>query len=177
MDTYQRDVAGCSFEACLRRHEDILMRHCCYALLRCRHDVQIRCCGDVPPRHHNNIPLRRRWVFHLRRTRDVAGTYREMSLRCCHNVLLLGGNRTNLKYCQKNHWNKLFKIFHCFAPFTSLTVSWLFSLSNQYWHKPFSILPYAHLLFHTQAAFISTMLLLTIPRDQSRNVGQCLILK
>ena len=92
---------GVPFETCLRRHEDVLLRRCCYALLRCRHDVQIRCRGDVPPRCLNNIPSRRRWVFHLRHTWDVAGTYREMSLRCCHDVLLLGGNRTNLKYCQK----------------------------------------------------------------------------
>ena len=56
-------------------------RHC-YVLLR-RQDDPIRCRGDVPPR--------RRWVFHLRRTCDVAGTYKEMSLRRRHNVSLPGG--------------------------------------------------------------------------------------
>ena len=38
----------------------------CYVLLRRHHDVPIRCRGDVP--------LRRCWMFHLRRTCDVAGT-------------------------------------------------------------------------------------------------------
>ena len=82
---------GVSFETCLRRHEDVLMRRCCYVLLRRRHDVPIRCRGDVPLRHLNDVPSRRRWVFHLRRIRDVAGTYRETSLRRRNDVLLPDG--------------------------------------------------------------------------------------
>ena len=38
------------------------------------------------------FPLRCRWVFCLRRTCDVVGTYRETSLRRCHGVLLPDGN-------------------------------------------------------------------------------------
>ena len=81
---------GVSFETCLRRREDVLMRRCCYLLLRRRHDVPIRCRGDVPLRHLNDVPSRCRWVFHLRRTCDVTGTYWETSLRRCHDVLLPG---------------------------------------------------------------------------------------
>ena len=51
------------------------MGHRCYVLLRRRHDV----------------PSRRRWEFHLGRTCDVAGTFREMSLRRCRDILLSGG--------------------------------------------------------------------------------------
>ena len=57
------------------------MRRRCYVLLRRRHDVPIRRRGDVPLRRFGDVPPRRRWVFHLRRTYDVAGTYRETSLR------------------------------------------------------------------------------------------------
>ena len=53
----------------------------CYVLLRRRHDVPIRRRGDVPLRRLGDVPPRRRWVFHLRRTYDVAGTYRQTSLR------------------------------------------------------------------------------------------------
>ena len=81
---------GVSFETCLRHREDELMRRCCYALLRRRHEVPIRCRGDVPLRHLNDVPSRCRWVFHLRRTCDVAGTYWETSLRRRHDVLLPG---------------------------------------------------------------------------------------
>ena len=41
-----------------------------------------------------DVSLRRRWVFCLRRTCDVAGTYREMSLRRRHGVLLPGGYKS-----------------------------------------------------------------------------------
>ena len=58
---------GVSFETCLRRRE------------------------DVPLRHLADVPLRRRGVFHLRRTCDVTGTYREMFLRRHYDVLLPGG--------------------------------------------------------------------------------------
>ena len=79
------------FETCLRRRGDVLMGRCCYALLRRRHDVPIRCHGDVPLRLLGDVPRRRHWVFHLRRTCDVAGTYREMLLRCHYDVLLSDG--------------------------------------------------------------------------------------
>ena len=54
----------------------------CYVFLRRRHDVPIRCCADVLLRRLGDVPPRRRWVFNFRRTCDVAGTYRETSLRC-----------------------------------------------------------------------------------------------
>ena len=90
---------GVSFETCLRRREDVPMRRRCYVLLRRRHDVPIRCRGDVPLRRLGDVPSRRRWVFHLRRTCDVAGTYRETSLRHCHDVLLPGGIQLNYISC------------------------------------------------------------------------------
>ena len=83
-------LLGVSFETCLRRRWDVLMRHCCYVLLRCRRDVPITR-GDVPLRRLGGIPTRRRWVFHLGHTCDVAGTYRQTSLRRRHDVLLPGG--------------------------------------------------------------------------------------
>ena len=63
----------------------------CYVLLRRRHDVRIRCRGHAPLRRLGDVPRRRRWVFHLRRNCDVAGTYREMSLRRRYDVLFPGG--------------------------------------------------------------------------------------
>ena len=62
----------------------------CYIFLRCRHDVRIRCRGDVPLKQLSDVPSRHRWVFHLRRTCDVAGTYRETSLQPHYDVLFLG---------------------------------------------------------------------------------------
>ena len=47
--------------------------------------------GYLPLRRLAEVPLRRHWVFHLRRTCDVAGTYKETSLRRRHDVLLPGG--------------------------------------------------------------------------------------
>ena len=64
----------------------------CYVVLRRRHDVPIRCREDVPLIRLGDVPRRRRWVFHLRRNCDVAGTYRETSLRRRSDVLLLVGN-------------------------------------------------------------------------------------
>ena len=55
------------------------------------HDIHIRRREDVPLKRLGDVPLTRRWVFHLRRTCDVTGTYREMSLRRRHDVLLPGG--------------------------------------------------------------------------------------
>ena len=65
-------------------------RHC-YVLLRRHHNVPIRRRGDVPLRRLGDVPPRCRWVFHLRRACDVAGRYREASLRHRHDVLLPGG--------------------------------------------------------------------------------------
>ena len=63
----------------------------CYVLLKRRHDVAIRCRGDVPLRRLGDVLWRLRWVFYLRRNHDVAGTYRETLLRRRYDVLLLGG--------------------------------------------------------------------------------------
>ena len=63
----------------------------CYVLLTRHHDVPIRCRGDVPLRRLGDVPWSRRWVFHLRRNCDVAGTYRETSLRRRYDVLFPGG--------------------------------------------------------------------------------------
>ena len=82
---------GVSFETCLRRRKDALMGRCCYVVLKRFHDVPIRCRGEVPLRRLGDVPPRSRWVFHLRRTCDVAGTYRETSLQRRYNVLLPGG--------------------------------------------------------------------------------------
>ena len=82
---------GVSFETCLRRRGNVLMGHRCYVPLRRRCDVPIRHRGAVPLRRLGEFPSRRRWVFHMRRTCDVAWTYRETSLRRCHDVLMAGG--------------------------------------------------------------------------------------
>ena len=89
--TYHRDVVGCFIwdllETLWRRND----RSSCYVLLRRLYDVPMRRRGDAPLRRLSEVPLRRCWVFHLRRTCDVAGTYRETSLRRCHNVLMSSG--------------------------------------------------------------------------------------
>ena len=82
---------GVSFETSLRRREDVLIGRRCCVLLRRRHNVPIRRRRDVPLRRLADVPPRRRWVFHLGRTYDVTGTYREASLRGHHEVLLLVG--------------------------------------------------------------------------------------
>ena len=64
----------------------------CYVLLSRLYHVPIRRRRDAPLRHLNDVPSRRRWVFHLRRTRDVTGTYKETSLRRRHDVLMPGGS-------------------------------------------------------------------------------------
>ena len=68
-----------------------MMRRLCYALLKRCHDVPIKRREDVPLRRLGDVPARRFWVFHLRRTCDVAGTSRETSLQRLHEVLLPGG--------------------------------------------------------------------------------------
>ena len=52
----------------------------CYALLRRSRNVSIRRRGDVLLRRLGDVPPRRRWVFHLGRTCDVAGMYKETLL-------------------------------------------------------------------------------------------------
>ena len=66
------------------------MGHGCYVLLRHRHDVPVRCRGDVLMKRLGDVPSKGHWVFHLRRTCDVTGMYRESSLRRHHDVLLPG---------------------------------------------------------------------------------------
>ena len=69
------------------------MERRCYILLRPRHDVPIRCCGDVPLRPLSDVPPTRRLVFHLRRTCDVAGTSKETSLRRHYDVVFRLGSQ------------------------------------------------------------------------------------
>ena len=64
---------------------------------RRRRDLLMGRRGYVPLRHLGDIPLRRHWVFHLRRTSNVAGRYKEMLLRRSHNVL--GGSRCTVSSC------------------------------------------------------------------------------
>ena len=98
---------GVSFETCLRPPEDVLMRRFCYVFLRRHHKVAIRCHGDVPLRRLNDVPTRCLWVFHLRRTCDVPGAYRETSLWSCHDVLLPGGKEDiSQKFRLKKKINK-----------------------------------------------------------------------
>ena len=75
----------------MRRHGDVLIERRCYVLLRRRRDVPIKRPGNVLLRRLVDVPSRRRWVFHLVRTCDVAGMYRETSLRPRHDIWLLGG--------------------------------------------------------------------------------------
>ena len=79
---------GVSFETYLRRRGDVVMGRRHYVPLRRRHDIPIRRREDVPLRRLGDVSLRHRWVFHLRRTCDVAGMYKETLLRRRHDVLL-----------------------------------------------------------------------------------------
>ena len=109
---------GVSFETYLRRGRDVLMgcRH--YVSLRRRHDIPLRLCEDVPLRRLGDVPLRRRWMFHLRRTCDVTRTYKKMSLRRGHDVLLPGGVAIfNWIFHLSNFW-RTFLMF--FKPFQAL---------------------------------------------------------
>ena len=65
----------------------------CYVHLSRRYDVPIRRRRDAPLRRLGGVLSRRRWVFHLRRTCDVTGMYRETSLRRRHNVLMSAGHK------------------------------------------------------------------------------------
>ena len=82
---------GVSFETCLTRRGDVMVGRRCHVLLRHRYDVPIRRRRDARLRRLGNVPSRRRWVFHLRHTCDVAGTYRETSLQRLHDVFMPGG--------------------------------------------------------------------------------------
>ena len=62
-----------------------------YVPMRRHHVIPIRRHEDVALRRLGDVLLRPRWVFHLRRTCDVTGTYKETSLRRLHDVLLPGG--------------------------------------------------------------------------------------
>ena len=62
-----------------------------YVSLKRHYNIPIRRRGNVPLRRLSDVPLRLRWVFHLRRTCDVAGTYRETSFRPRLDILLLCG--------------------------------------------------------------------------------------
>ena len=62
-----------------------------YVPLRRRHGMLIRPREDVPLRRFGDATLQPRWVFHLRCTCDVTGTYREILLRRRHDFLLPGG--------------------------------------------------------------------------------------
>ena len=88
----------------MRRLGDVLIGLRCYVLLRRRHDVPIRCHGDVPLRRLGDVPPRLRRVFHLRRTCDVVGTYREASLRRRRDVLLPGGITEGICFRSKCDW-------------------------------------------------------------------------
>ena len=78
-----------------------MMGRRCYVLLRRRYDVPIRRRGDAPLRRLGAVPSRCRWVFHLGRNCDVAGTYRETSLQRRHDVLMPGGNLLNCEILQE----------------------------------------------------------------------------
>ena len=80
---------GVSFDTYLRRRGDVPTGRHYYASLRRRYDIPIRRREDIPLGRLGDVPLRR--VFHLQRTCNVAGTYRETSLRRRHDVLLPGG--------------------------------------------------------------------------------------
>ena len=83
-------LLGVSFETYLRRRGDVLMGRHHYVPLRRRHIIPIRRHEDVPLRRFGDVPLRLRWVFHLRRTCNVAGTYKETLFRRHHDVSLPG---------------------------------------------------------------------------------------
>ena len=99
---------GVSFETCLRRRGDVLMGHRHKVPLRRHYNILIRRRGDVPLRRLGDVPLIRHWVFHLRRTCDAAGTYRETSLWRSHDVLLPGGSFSFFKIRFTIFWSTQF---------------------------------------------------------------------
>ena len=77
----------------------------CYVLLRRCHDVPIRRRGDVPLRRLGDVLPTGHWLFHLRGSWDVTGTYRETSLRLRHDVLL-PGSKFNFFLVENNNLPK-----------------------------------------------------------------------
>ena len=71
---------GISFETCLRSLGDYHHGRRCDVLLRRRYHVPIRRWGDIPLKRLGDVPSRCRLVFHLGRTCNVPGSYRETSL-------------------------------------------------------------------------------------------------
>ena len=91
------------------------MGRCHYVPLRRRHNIPIRRPEDVPLRRLGEVLLRHHWVFHLRRTCDLAGTYKETSLRRRHDVSLPGGLNAPFSKCPlilytKCHNNNIIKL-------------------------------------------------------------------
>ena len=72
-----------------------------YFLLRRRQDTPIRRREGVTLKCLGDVPLRRSWVLHLRRTCHVTGTYRLTSLRRHHDVLLPGGTSPRNKFSEQ----------------------------------------------------------------------------
>ena len=74
----------------------------------------------------NQIRIR---ILHCKNVKTIMNHYR--SFISIFSIFIWSGtkkepkqqnnNRNNPKYHQKKSWKELFKIFHCFAPFTSLT--------------------------------------------------------
>ena len=75
----------------MRRCGDVMMGRRCYVLLKHYQDVPIRRRGNEPLRYSGDVPPRRCWMFHLRRTCGVAGPYKKTLLWHHYNILLLGG--------------------------------------------------------------------------------------
>ena len=86
--------------------------------------------GDVPVRHLGDVPLGRRWVFHLRRHCNVIGTYQKTSLRRRHDVSLPGGINTS-KLRNKNLRENMKNILNIFRPFCAVKVIFLRPDSNK----------------------------------------------
>ena len=103
------------FEICLRRLGDVLMGRCCYVLLRRCHNVPIRCHEDVLLRRLGDVPPRRHWVFRLGRTCNVVETYRQTSLPCCYDVLLLGGSKQYFGSTANLEKNRISAISACIS--------------------------------------------------------------
>ena len=108
---------GVSLETYLRRGRDVLMglRH--YVSLRRRHDIPLRLCEDVPLRHLGDVPLRQCWMFHLRRTCDVTGTYKKMSLRRRHDVFCRVGLLFLIEFFIYQFLKNIFNVFQVWFNF------------------------------------------------------------
>ena len=83
---------GASFESYRRRHRDVLMGHCGYKIMR----------------HLGDVPMRRRWVFHLRLVWDTVKTHDETSLL---RPLEASSQGFNEMLWRRSHWDVL-AMFH-----------------------------------------------------------------